>query len=227
MGSGLCRSSALPPLSEREYTCIITQAYAEAMLLVVTCALTGHDRAAHSLKTHHVVAQRSLEQVNAGTPPSFRHRTSLSILKQKKSNTPYPPWENWDLDDEFLKTLSEYCLEHPETTLSRVLDNICCHLETGKDLFEVIPDQPFPARSLFKALACLVRLGVVSALIIASHSRFHLCDLDGEQGESKRLRICEGSGILGQRCQIGLRIDTEGRLHMDSMAKSQEDAVCG
>ena len=82
----------------------------------------------------------------------------------------------------------------------RTLDNICRHLEAGKELFEVIPDQPFPARSLFKALSCLVKLGVVSALVVAplSHRHSHPCNLDDQQGENKRLRICEGSGILGQ-----------------------------
>ena len=115
------------------------------------------------------------------------------------NGTPYPPWENWDLDDEFLKSLSAYCLENPQTTLHRVLDDICRHLEAGNEFFEVISD-PFPAGSLFKALACLVKLGVVSPFVIPSRGRFHSCDPDGHQGKSKRLRICEGSGILGQRC---------------------------
>jgi hypothetical protein len=72
-----------------------------------------------------------------------------------------PPWDSWELDPEFFKAMSRWTIEHPETTLDRVLDNICVGIDNGRDLLELIPDSPFPARSLVKALGYLVKLGTV------------------------------------------------------------------
>jgi len=52
--------------------------------------------------------------------------------------------------------------DHPETSFSRILDNICYTVENGKDLLEVIPDGPVPIHGFVKALARLLTLGVVS-----------------------------------------------------------------
>jgi hypothetical protein len=57
--------------------------------------------------------------------------------------------------------MSRWTLEHPETKLDRVFDNICVAIDNGKDIIELIPDSPFPARSLVKALGYLVKLGTV------------------------------------------------------------------
>jgi hypothetical protein len=83
--------------------------------------------------------------------------------KHKGTNTTYPPWQKWELDEQFLKSLSAYCLEHPDTTLDRVLDRVRHGLEIGTELFKIIPENPFPARSLVEGLACLIKLGIVSA----------------------------------------------------------------
>ena len=63
-----------------------------------------------------------------------------------------------------LQITSKYRKDHPETSCSRILNNICCGLENGKDLFEAIPDGPLPFRGFVKALACLLKLGVVSQM---------------------------------------------------------------
>jgi len=57
--------------------------------------------------------------------------------------------------------MSQWTIHHRETTLARVLDNICVGIDHGKDLVELIPDSPFPARGLVKALGYLVTLGNV------------------------------------------------------------------
>ena len=74
------------------------------------------------------------------------------------------PWENWEFNREFFKSLSKYRKAHPETSISRILGNICQTVENGKDLFEAIPDGPLPLRGFVKALACLLKLGVVSQM---------------------------------------------------------------
>jgi hypothetical protein len=70
-------------------------------------------------------------------------------------------WDPWELDSKFFDAMSQWTIDHPETTLDRVLDNICIGIDAGKDLLDLIPDNPFPARSLVKALGCLIKLGVV------------------------------------------------------------------
>jgi len=72
------------------------------------------------------------------------------------------PWEKWEFNREFFKSLSTYRKDHQESSFSRILDNICYTVENGKDLLEAIPDGPVPIRGFVKALACLLKLGVVS-----------------------------------------------------------------
>jgi hypothetical protein len=72
-----------------------------------------------------------------------------------------PPWDSWELDPEFFKALSEWTLENPDTSLNSLLDNICVGIDRGRDLLELVPDYPFPARSLLCALGTLVKLGAV------------------------------------------------------------------
>ena len=71
------------------------------------------------------------------------------------------PWREWKLDKAFFKALSRYTIDHPEATLSRVLDKVIQGLEANKDLALLIPTVAFPARDLIQALAHLVKLGVV------------------------------------------------------------------
>jgi hypothetical protein len=72
-----------------------------------------------------------------------------------------PPWDPWEIDPQFVQALSEWSHEHPESTLERVFDKINTGLENAQPLFELIPDNPFPARGLVTALAHLVKLGLV------------------------------------------------------------------
>ena len=78
------------------------------------------------------------------------------------STNPALRWDSWELDPDFFRALTQWTINHPDTTLDGVLKNVCDAIDRGKDLLEVIPDAPFPARSLVKALGCLVKLGTVS-----------------------------------------------------------------
>jgi hypothetical protein len=51
--------------------------------------------------------------------------------------------------------------EHPDTRLDRVMANIRTGIENGQDLILLIPDSPFPARSLIQAMGVLVTMGIV------------------------------------------------------------------
>ncbi|KAG6867963.1 hypothetical protein C0993_009010 [Termitomyces sp. T159_Od127] len=66
--------------------------------------------------------------------------------------------DKWELDAEFFSALSKWTLDHPESTLDRVLERIDQAIEGGKNYMELIPDTPFPARGLVKAVAQLIQL---------------------------------------------------------------------
>lgn len=71
------------------------------------------------------------------------------------------PWNTWALDEEFFAALSCWTIANPETGIDRVLDKVCIAIEANRDFIECIPDSPFPARSLVKALCQLLKVGTV------------------------------------------------------------------
>src|ERR1700691_6211635 len=72
-----------------------------------------------------------------------------------------PAWDDWDLDPKFFAALSRWTLDHAESSLDRVLAMVSAGIDSGKELMELVPDSPFPARSLIGALAHLLKLGAV------------------------------------------------------------------
>ena len=77
-----------------------------------------------------------------------------------------PPWDPWELDPEFFAAMTRWTIEHPESTLDKILDGLCTAIENGQPLLDLIPDSPFPARSLIKGITHLLQLGRV---------RYHQC----------------------------------------------------
>ena len=80
-------------------------------------------------------------------------------------------WETWNLDRKFLEHLTRWTDDHPESRLDRVLDNICIAIDDSKEFLNLIPDSPFPARSLVQALGQLIKVGAVHLCI--DHCRAH------------------------------------------------------
>jgi hypothetical protein len=124
---------------------------------------------------------------------------SLDLICLISAGLSSPPseWESWELDPEFFKAMSRWTIKHPETTLDRVLDDICVGIDKGKDLVELIPDAPFPARSLVKALGYLIKLGAVYCFSLS------VCDFsDGDYSDCNKSegggpKICEGCYTMG------------------------------
>ena len=75
-----------------------------------------------------------------------------------------PPWQGWEPDQEFLYKLRQWNIAHEEDKLPTVLNKINSALESKplQAALEIIPDNPFPAKSLVKAMICLFQLGSVS-----------------------------------------------------------------
>jgi len=80
--------------------------------------------------------------------------------------TAAPPWDSWTLDEKFLADLDGWIKVHPDDKLGTVLDTVCKAIDSGKDLINLIPDSPFPARSLIQELGALVQLGNACCLSI-------------------------------------------------------------
>ena len=75
-----------------------------------------------------------------------------------------PPWQGWEPDQEFLYKLHQWNIAHEHNKLPTVLSNVNNALESKplQAALEVIPDNPFPAKSLVKAMISLFLLGSVS-----------------------------------------------------------------
>jgi hypothetical protein len=65
---------------------------------------------------------------------------------------------------EFFGAVSRWTIDHPESTLDRILDRLCTAVENGQPLLDLVPDSPFPARSLIKGIAHLLQLDRVRDL---------------------------------------------------------------
>jgi hypothetical protein len=104
-------------------------------------------------------------------PPSSKYPSRLA-----------PPWQGWEPDSNFLHELHEWNKNHKDDKLPAVLAKVNNVLESYplKAALEFIPDNPFPAKSLVKALMSLFLLGSVSdifsqtlchlPILIISHS---------------------------------------------------------
>jgi hypothetical protein len=84
-----------------------------------------------------------------------------------------PPWERWEPDSKFLYELHKWNIDHKEEKLPAVLKKVNSVLTKLNSVLEsklleaaleFIPDNPFPARSLVKALINLFLLGSVSGV---------------------------------------------------------------
>ena len=75
-----------------------------------------------------------------------------------------PPWQGWEPDQEFLYKLHQWNIVHKDNKLPAVLAKVNSTLESKplQAALEFIPDHPFPAKSLVKAMISLIQLGIVS-----------------------------------------------------------------
>jgi hypothetical protein len=81
------------------------------------------------------------------------------------------PWVEWRVDDEFLKRLDEWNTHQPQSTVIHVMKKVqeklgkladLAESEVVKDAMELIPNDPFPAGTLVKALLNVLVIGIVS-----------------------------------------------------------------
>ena len=85
------------------------------------------------------------------------------------------PWdENWKLDDKFFSDMNAWKDQHPESTLLKVMEKVNEAVSKSLPFAELVPDAPFPARGLIKALAHLLALGIVCSYFFYASSSY-LC----------------------------------------------------
>ena len=83
------------------------------------------------------------------------------------------PWQGWKPDPEFLHKLHEWNKKHKDDKLPAILAKVNSILESNslQAALGFIPDNPFPAKSLVKAMISLFLLGSVSD--VSSQSLCH------------------------------------------------------
>ena len=84
-----------------------------------------------------------------------------NILSSGRSQLPWD--ENWKLDEKFFDDMDTWKDQHPDSTLLKVMERVNDAVSKNLPFAELVPDAPFPARGLVKALAHLLALGVVCA----------------------------------------------------------------
>jgi hypothetical protein len=93
---------------------------------------------------------------------TFIHLCLLSYDEHTHFGRSQLPWdENWKLDEKFFKDMEAWKEKHPDSTLLKVMERINDAVTKNLPFAELVPDAPFPARGLVKALAHLLALGVV------------------------------------------------------------------
>jgi hypothetical protein len=113
----------------------------------------------------------NLNTTNLNTTNVSNYNYNTYLDSDSTSNQHQPtkivnrPWETWNLDKQFLRALSRHNTDQPDQTLNRVVANICDNLEVRASLLAFIPEGPFPARDLVKALGSLVGLAVVRSIV--------------------------------------------------------------
>ena len=77
-----------------------------------------------------------------------------------------PPWQGWEPDSNFLYELRKWNIARKDDKLPVIFKNVNSALdsESLQAALEFIPDCPFPAKSLVKAMVSLFQLGIVSDL---------------------------------------------------------------
>src|ERR1700729_382633 len=83
--------------------------------------------------------------------------------------SPGPPFSSparmaWDLDPAFFEALSRWTLDNPKSNSDQVLQQIFDGVGNCTALLDIIPDSPFPGRTLVRALASLVKASMVCHL---------------------------------------------------------------
>jgi hypothetical protein len=71
------------------------------------------------------------------------------------------PWdENWKSDEKFFQDMDGWKDRHPDSTQMKVTEKVNEAVTKNLPFADLVPDSPFPARGLIKALAHLLALGV-------------------------------------------------------------------
>jgi hypothetical protein len=80
---------------------------------------------------------------------------------------PDPDWQAWKIDGDAISELRVWGAGHGNSNWRKLADKIDQSLksDTFKAVQDFIPDSPFPAKTLVKALLSIVKLGIVRYLL--------------------------------------------------------------
>ena len=101
-----------------------------------------------------------------------------------------PPWKRWEPDSNFLNDLQKWNNTHKNDKLPAILAKVNNILESKplQAALGFIPDIPFPAKSLVKAMVGLFLLGSVSEvssqILVTYPYSSYLIHLENSSGEA-------------------------------------------
>jgi hypothetical protein len=108
------------------------------------------------------------------------------------------PWdEDWKLDEKFFQEMKAWREQHPDSTLFHVMQKVKDAVTHGQNFIGFIPDAPFPARSLVKALSYLLSLGVVCPFAFSGDEQLLISRYQVDrQSEKRGVRFYNGGHNL-------------------------------
>jgi hypothetical protein len=105
-----------------------------------------------------------LDSDTSATAPA-KLGSDLDINPCLKSTQTFPEfdWQAWNIDGNAISELQKWGADHENYNWTKLADKIdrCLKSGTFTALQEFIPDSPFPAKTLVKALLSVVQLGIV------------------------------------------------------------------
>ena len=119
-----------------------------------------------------------MEQIKIWVSPYLALLLIVGPPSSKDLSRLAPPWQRWEPEPNFLNELQKWNNTHKNDKLPAVLAKVNSILESKpiEAALEFIPDSPFPAKSLVKAIINLFLLGSVSDCLLAD-----TCDLPSTQ----------------------------------------------
>jgi hypothetical protein len=111
------------------------------------------------------------------------------------------PWDEWEVQKDFLQRLNEWNRAHSQSTLDGTMKKIQGRLskigtvldsQVVKEILEFIPNDPFPAGHLVK---CLLGVVIVGVVIISQSQSIREADtwklVENIRDETEGIRFCD------------------------------------
>ncbi|KAF7358159.1 hypothetical protein MVEN_00864200 [Mycena venus] len=107
-------------------------------------------------------SQSPTTDTSATAPAKLGSDRDINPYLKSTHTLPDPDWQAWKIDNKSISELREWGASHGDSNWRKLADKIHAALEskTLEAVQDFIPDSPFPAKTLVKALLSIVQLGI-------------------------------------------------------------------